>query len=278
VEKTWIPTGELPAAYWRALKTQPVLTAEEEKGLAVRMHQGDQQARDQLFQCNLRLVLWEARKHLHEGLPFPDLIQEGHIGLLRALDHYDPGKGYRFATYAAWWIMSTIRRAIVTDSKIIHLPAYVGPTFARYFQAANRLRLEFCREPSQEEIAEEMGIEDMELVTSLNRIGRVTAFLGDFGEGDTGGVLAVEGFDPEDLVRSLIVDELLDLLDDRERTVIVKHFGLEGKDRSTLREIGDSIGLSYERVRQIEEEALEKLRRKVRTVLRLRYGQESIGI
>ena len=274
MERRWISTGGLPAAYLEALKNQPSLTAEEEKDLAVRMRQGDNSAREQLIRCNLRFVLWEARRYLGRGFPLVDLVQEGHVGLLKALNHYDPGRGHRFQTYALWCVRQAIQRAIIEKSTAIHLPAYVWPMFGRYFQAADRLRVETEREPSDREVAQEIGAEDVGIVTRLQNTGRVTASLDSHDEEDKGNVLATTDFDPEEAIRFYVVEELLTLLDEKEREVLVKRFGLRGEVPLTLEEVGDCLGVSRERIRQIEKKALDKLRTRSREVSGLRYGQD----
>ena len=232
---------ELTPSYRKALADSPSLTPQEEKDLASRMHQGDRKARDQLFRCNLRLVLWEARKYLNRGLPFSDLIQEGHIGLLKALAYYDPDRGYRLATYATYWIIASIHRALLKTSRTIRLPAHVVPIFRRYLIDAESTG--FYPEP------ERMGY----VVLSLERLPR-----------NLEGVLPADTPSaPDNLLKSDLVNNLLSRLTHRERTVLIRRYGLEGEEPQGLRQVGKSLGISYERVRQIQNEAIGKLRQRV---------------
>jgi len=272
VERVRAPANYLCHAYLKALEDYSILTAEEEKRLAVRTHQGDLKARERLVRCNLKLVLAIAQQYFGKGISLPDAIQEGHIGLLLAVDRYDPARGYRFATYAGWWIKSTIQRAIINTTRTIRVPVTTAVMFNKYQRVLNELQTKLGRNPSEEETAQEMGLDDVGLISRLRSIGRVTASLGDPGKGDQVNILSTEVFDPERVERVEVVTRLLTLLDARRRYIVVRRFGLEGEDQATLRDIGQSLGISYERVRQMQEQALEELRQKAQTILGFHHG------
>ncbi len=257
MEKTVAKTGSILASdnrldpgFHKAVMDPLLVPAEEQRNLLIKAKQGDREARDRLIVCNLKFVCSLARRYRGRGLPLSDLVQEGSIGLMKAIDRYDPGRKVKFTTYAAWWILCGIQRAIIRDSRTIRLSFHIVRTINRHMR----------------------GIQDTDAVMKLGQIGRVTTSLHTLEEEDRGRFLAVPNFDLEELVKAEAVKHLLSVLDDRERKVLVERFGLGGKEESSLRQIGDSLGISYERVRQIEEKALEKIRRGLRKESGLLYG------
>ncbi len=227
-----------------------------------------ERARSHLIQANLRLVVSVAKKYVGRGLSFLDLIQEGNIGLMKATDKFDYKRGYKFSTYATWWIRQAITRAISDQSRTIRLPVHVGETINRVKKTGHRLQQIFEREPSHEEIARAMDVplEKVRQVLDASRhpvsleapVGKEgDAFLGDFIEDDT--MPAPLELASHQLLKSQIGDAL-DRLTDRERRIIVLRFGLDDGQFRTLEEVGREFGITRERIRQIEAKALRKLR------------------
>ncbi len=244
-----------------------VLTVETRESLEADQLDGDR-ARAHLIQANLRLVVSVAKKYVGRGLSFLDLIQEGNIGLMKATDKFDYTRGYKFSTYATWWIRQAITRAISDQSRTIRLPVHVGETINRVKKTGHRLQQILEREPTQEEIARAMDISD-EKVRQVLDVARHPvsleapvgqdgdAFLGDFIEDDT--MPAPLEVASQQLLRSQIGDAL-NKLTERERKIILLRFGLEDGRFRTLEEVGREFGITRERIRQIEAKALRKLR------------------
>ncbi len=255
------------AAWMSRLSRQKLLTSAEEVELAKRIEAGDDRARQHLIECNLRLVVSVAVKYQGQNVPLADLIQEGNIGLMRAVDKFDYHRGYKFSTYAIWWIRQAVMRALDNQARTIRLPAYVIAKSGRCDLAARQLRQDLHREPSLEEVAQvssmtpvqvegllELSLEPLSLDVPVNDEPR-SPLLRD----------AVEDTGQPDVLRDLISDEefelLLRRLSPRERHVLRLRFGLDDGYPRTLREIGEQLSVTRERVRQIEAEALERLRR-----------------
>jgi RNA polymerase primary sigma factor len=265
-EETRATSRENLRVYLKEIDRIPLLTREQEGELARRVRAGDAGAKARLTESNLRLVVQIARRYLNRGLPLPDLIEEGNIGLLRAVEKFDGDRGTRFSTYATWWIRQAIVRALANQARIIRLPVHVGLLLARYQREQQRLTQELQRAPTLEEIAAAMGttvdqLEELEeirqqpvsLETPIGEGGRVSDLIAD------------PSADPLAALVSLFREraDLVSVLDDlaaNERTVLRRRFGLEGDPPEKLEAIGQRLGLTRERIRQIEGAGLRKLR------------------
>jgi RNA polymerase primary sigma factor len=248
---------EVPSSYWDALKKIPLLSATEERELAERVNLGDMEARERMINSNLRLVRWVASKYINRGLPIFDLIQEGNIGLIKAVEHFKPNRGIRFSTYATLWVKRSIERALANHSRTIRLPVHISSDLNRFAWVAKTLLQELGRDPTDEEIAKRMKA-TVEYVQKLRGIVKKTYPIN--------GSLRDEHSDQlfdlfEDIERSKQVGSWLELLTDVERTVIIFRFGLNDEDTLTLESIGKRFGVTRERIRQIEAKAIEKLRK-----------------
>jgi len=253
--------------YLDEIGASPLLTAEEEKILARRAQRGDEAARKRMIESNLRLVVKIARRYLHRGLPLLDLIEEGNLGLIRAVEKFDPERGFRFSTYGTWWIRQTIERGIMNQSNTVRLPIHVIKDINSCLRAARRLRDQFDGEPSASEIAEylDRDVNDVERLMALHQ--RVVLRPGRSdkdGNGPVDRLRAARDVEPsrcaqKDDVHD-IVDHLVCELSEKQRAVVERRFGLHGYRRATLEQIGDEIGVTRERVRQIQLAALKNLR------------------
>jgi RNA polymerase primary sigma factor len=253
--------------YLSEINETPLLTADEEKLLALRIEEGDSEARDHMVRANLRLVVNIARSYTGKGLGLQDLIAEGNLGLLRAVEGFDPSMNTRFSTYASYWIKQSIKRAVINTGKTIRIPAYMNELLVKWRRATAKLQDELGRTPTQEEIAASLKLpkKKLAIIRKAIRIYNATPQTDD----DDGGRSIDETLMDEcsQTPESNIVKQddlhqvmgLLDQMDQREAAVLRLRFGLDGEDPKTLKEIGDRLGLTRERVRQIENEALGKL-------------------
>jgi len=245
-----------------------LLTPEQEVELAGKIKSGDAKAREQMINSNLRLVVTIAHDYADLGLPLLDLISEGNIGLTKAVERFDPTKGAKLSTYAAWWIKQAIKRALANQSKTIRIPVHLGDKIAKVRRVSLQMSDELGREPTDDELAEELGIAS-EKLAQLKTIGIRPASLdaptGDEDSSEFGeSVGDEEARTPFELLRdkNLLaeVDGLLEVLDQRERKIILRRFGLDGGRPKTLEDVGKDFGVTRERIRQLQNVALAKLR------------------
>lgn len=255
----------------QAVKNIPLLSKDEETELAIKAKAGDKEARNKMIESNLRLVISIAKKYLKSGMEFNDLISEGTTGLITALDKFDHTKGFKFSTYATWWIHQAINRAIQSQTTAVHIPANVQESIRKMKKVSRELAQEIGREPNAEEIANRMGVEvdhvhhlknimqpACSLDTTINDEG--DARLIDLIEDEKASVHS-QSFEQNELRNQL--GKALSILTDKEQKVLRLRFGLEDGEQHTLREIAAKINYSFERVRQIEKQALTKLRNSV---------------
>ncbi len=255
--------------YLNEIGASPLLTAEEEVSFSRLAQRGDEAARKRMIESNLRLVVKIARRYTNRGLAFLDLIEEGNLGLIRAVEKFDPERGFRFSTYATWWIRQTIERAIMNQSRTIRLPIHVVKEINSYLRAARSLAQQLDHDPSAEEIAALLHrpIEDVETMLGLNERMSSTdsAILNDPSRTLIETIADEQSQDPSEMLAEedmhLNVEECLAQLSDKQREVVERRFGLHGYSVSTLEEVGKEIGVTRERVRQIQMDALNKLKK-----------------
>jgi RNA polymerase sigma factor (sigma-70 family) len=255
------------STYFGEISRIPLLSREEEVALARRLRAGDEAAKTKLTESNLRLVVQVARRYLNRGLPLPDLIEEGNLGLIRAVEKFDPERGTRFSTYATWWIRHFIVRALANQARMIRLPVHVELLLGRYAREQQRLAQELGRAPTVEEIAQALRT-TTEQVNELEKIRRHPVSIDAPAGGEQGHVadtIADETANPSAALVSLFrqradLATVFDDLAENERLVLRRRFGLEGDPPETLAAIGRRMGYTRERVRQIEAAGLRKLR------------------
>jgi RNA polymerase sigma factor (sigma-70 family) len=255
------------AVYLREIARIPLLTREQEGELARQSQAGDQAAKQRLIEANLRLVVQVARRYINRGLPLPDLIEEGNIGLLRAVEKFEPERGTRFATYATWWIRQAISRALANQARTIRLPVHVEMLLGRYKRERERLTQALDRVPTPAELARALGTSE-EQVGELEELRLQPVSLDAPLGADTrrvGDTIVDEGADPAAALTRLFHEraDLAAVLDDlalNERAVLRRRFGLDGDEPETLEAIGRRLDYSRERIRQIEAAGLRKLR------------------
>ena len=245
----------------------PLLTAQEEVELAKRIERGDKAAKDRMINSNLRLVVSNARRYQGQGLPFPDLVQEGMLGLIRAVEKFDWRRGYKFSTYATWWIRQAVQRGVANKSRTIRIPVHIVEREQKIGRATRELLLKLEREPTDEEVAKAAKL-PLKQVREVRQAARAVASLdkpvGEEGGTGLGELIATPGQTPEEEVHVSLQEETLhralEELPSRERDILKLRYGLDGDpDPKSLDEIGRTLGLTRERVRQIESQALERL-------------------
>ena len=266
-------TDDSVRMYLREIGKIPLLSLEKETELAEKAMQGDQRAKDKMAEANMRLVVSIAKRYSGRGLELLDLIQEGNTGLLRAVDKFDPSKGFKFSTYATWWIRQAITRAIADQARTIRIPVHMVETINKLMRTSRRLTQELNREPTNQELAKEMDmdIEKIEYIQKIKQdITSLDAGIGRDGEEGEESTLGdfIEDEDtasPEESATVQLlkeqVREILSTLSDRERKILEMRFGLNGTKSHTLEEVGLEFAVTRERIRQIEAKALMKLKK-----------------
>jgi RNA polymerase nonessential primary-like sigma factor len=265
-----ITEGDLDATrlYLSEIGFSPLLTAEQEVDFARRSRSGDAAARRRMIESNLRLVVKIARRYMNRGLALLDLIEEGNLGLIRAVEKFDPERGFRFSTYATWWIRQTIERALMNQTRTVRLPIHVVKEINIYLRAARKLAQTLDREPSPEDVAEMLDrpIDEVKRMLGLNeRVASVDSRSGHDSEKSLLDTIPDEqNPDPSLLLENSDVQRHINLwlgqLSDKQRAVVERRFGLHGREVATLEEIGSELGVTRERVRQIQIEAIKRLR------------------
>jgi len=265
-----VETTELLPGYFARIGNDKLLTHQEEIDLSKRAKEGDKAARKKLIEKNLRLVVSIAKKSRGRGLPFEDLIQEGNIGLMRAVEKFDSDRGFRFSTYATWWIRQAVQRAVADKGRTIRVPVHVGDKMRKMARTYNELWAELERAPSDEAVAERLGwsVEDIrrvkdampEATTSLNQ-----PLTSDKGSSELGELVEDERSSdtPGTVMSQMEISELgeaIDRLPERYRHVLLRRYGLDEKDPATLAELSDELGLSRERIRQLQLKAVQVLK------------------
>jgi RNA polymerase primary sigma factor len=257
-------TPELLAKYLAHIGRGHLLTHQEEIDLSKRAKQGDKRARQKLIEKNLRLVVSVAKKYRGYGLPFEDLIQEGNIGLMKAVEKYDPDRGYRFSTYATWWIRQAVQRAVADKGRTIRVPVHMTEKIRKASRAYNELSAELEREPAEEEVAGRLGWTVEEVRTTMEAMPDATSLDQPVGSEDTSSELRdfVEDERASDTLGEVMRDmetehlkEAIARLPERARYVLVRRYGLDDRSPATLAELGDELEISRERVRQLQREA-----------------------
>ena len=268
-----IGTEDPVRMYLKEIGTVPLLSADEEMELAKKKAEGDEQAKERLIEANLRLVVSIAKRYTGRGMSFLDLVQEGNLGLIKGVEKFDYTKGYKFSTYATWWIRQSVTRALADQARTIRVPVHMVETINKMSKMQRKLTLELGYEPSVAELAEALDMSE-DKVMEIMQIAREPASLetpiGEEDDSNLGDFVADNNIvTPEGNVESVMlrehIDALLGDLKERERQVIVLRFGLEDGHPRTLEEVGKEFNVTRERIRQIEAKALRKLRNPVRS-------------
>jgi RNA polymerase primary sigma factor len=257
-------TPELLAKYLAHIGQGDLLTHEEEIDLSKRAKQGDARARQRLIEKNLRLVVSVAKKYRGYGLPFEDLIQEGNIGLMKAVEKFDPDRGFRFSTYATWWIRQAVQRAVADKGRTIRVPVHMTEKIRKVSRALSELAVELEREPTEEEVARRLGWDLEEVRLTMSAMPDATSLDQPVSSEDTASQLGDFIEDervsdtPDTVMREMETTQLkeaIERLPERARYVLVRRYGLDDREPATLAELGDELDISRERVRQLQREA-----------------------
>jgi RNA polymerase primary sigma factor len=254
--------------YFKDVRHIPLLTPEDEVALSKKIKKGDNDAREKMIKANLRLVISIAKKYMNLGTPLSDLIEEGNIGLMRAVDKFDHTKGFRFSTYASWWIKQSVSRSIVDQGKMIRIPVYMNEELAKYKKMVEALTHRFNRKPRVAEIARKMQVSVdrvREISQCVAKMSSLDAPIGEDGEGQFIDIVEDSSIEaPHEELENFFTKErtldMLSLMDDREREILDLRYGISDGQKRTLADIARQMGVSRERIRQIEAEAIEKLR------------------
>lgn len=259
------------ATYMKEIGAIPLISVDEEKRLARKIQKGDDEARGKMIQANLRLVVKIAQDYSGYGLPLVDLISEGNIGLMKAVERYDPERGTKFSTYAAWWIKQGIKRALANQSKTIRLPVHLVDKLARMRRLTAQLTEELGREPSNKELSDELGI-SVRKIAQMKRVSMrpasLNAMVGEDAGTEMGDLIKDEAaLTPIDLLSDdslrTTLRKVLPVLDDREQKILRARFPMDDKRPLTLEEIGAKMGLTRERIRQLQNSGLKKLKAEI---------------
>lgn len=259
-------------AYLKDLRPIPLLTAEEEITLAKKIQKGDKAARDKMIRSNLRLVISIAKRYTNLGIPLSDIIEEGNIGLMKSVEKFDPNRGFRFSTYAAWWIKQGISRAIIDQGKMIRIPVYLNEEIFKYKKACEHLTHKLKREPTVAEVAKKLKV-SVEKVRELEgSIAKMSSLDAPIGENDDGRVqdmiqdesVVAPDQELEEFMNKERAVNFLSMLDEREREILEYRYGLKDGTARTLADIAKILKISRERVRQIESATIKKVRELIR--------------
>ncbi len=264
-------SGDAYTLYMREIGQTKLLTVQEEVALARRIKKGDARAREQMINANLRLVVKIARDYEGYGLPVLDLINEGNIGLIKGVERFNPAKGAKFSTYAAWWIKQAIKRALANQTKTIRLPIHVVDKLFHIRRAESKLNTLLGREPTDGELSQELGIAPRRIDLYRKAAAQPSSLDAPLGDDDSESIAEVVADERaqtpyrrlEEKTNVSLIHEVLPSLDAREQEILRVRFGLDGDDKQTLEELGEKFGVTRERIRQIQEMALAKLRGKI---------------